>query len=219
MSAAASLTDAFAEIETAFEEAHPGVDVLVNAAGSSTLRIQILEGAPVDVFAPAGVSDMDPVVAAGEVVGEPRIFARNRLQIAVPVGNPAGIVSLEDFADPDRLLGLCAEEVPCGEYARRALRGAGIQPAIDTNEPDVRALLTKVEVGELDGGITYVTDVASAAGRVEGIDIPEDVNVAVGYPIAVLARSSHPEEARAFVSFVLSQAGQTILARYGFLSP
>lgn len=219
VSAAASLTDAFADVEAAFEDANPDVDVVLNLGSSSSLREQILEGAPADVFASANTSNMDQVVEAGEVEGEPEIFVRNLLQIAVPSGNPAGVTGLEDFGRDELLIGLCAEEVPCGDFAREALANAGVTPAIDTNEPDVRALLTKVEVGELDAGITYVTDVASTNGAVEGVDIPDDQNVVASYPIAALTNAPNPEAAAAFVAFVLSDEGQAILAEYGFAAP
>lgn len=219
VSAAASLTDAFADVEAAFEDANPDVDVVLNLGSSSSLREQILEGAPADVFASANTSNMDQVVEAGEVEGEPEIFVRNLLQIAVPSGNPAGVTGLEDFGRDELLIGLCAEEVPCGDFAREALANAGVTPAIDTNEPDVRALLTKVEVGELDAGITYVTDVSSTGGTVDGVDIPEDQNVVASYPIAALTNAPNPEAAAAFVAFVLSDEGQAILAEYGFAAP
>ena len=219
VSAAASLTDAFAELERAFESAHPGVDVVLNLGSSSTLRAQILEGAPVDVFASANISNMDQVAAAGGVAGEPRIFARNRLRIAVPKGNPAGVGGLRDFGRGELLLGLCAEEVPCGAFARQALARAGVVAAIDTNERDVRALLTRVELGELDAGIAYVTDVVSSRGGVEGIEIPEEHNVVAEYPIAVLAGAPNPEAAAAFVAFVLSDEAQAILGKHGFIAP
>lgn len=219
VSAAASLTDAFGAIEAGFEEAHPDVDVILNLAGSSALREQILEGAPADVFAPANTHTMDEVVAAGETMGPPEIFARNLLQIAVPAGNPAGIRGLADFSDPSLLIGLCAEGVPCGDFARQVLANAGVDPAVDTNEPDVRALLTKIEAGELDAGITYVTDVSSTAGGVDGVDIPDDVNVVAEYPIAVLAGSGNRDTARAFIEFVLSDQGQSVLGEFGFAAP
>jgi len=219
VSAAASLTDAFAEISSAFEAAHPGVHVVLNLAGSSSLRAQILDGAPVDVFASANPANMDRVVEAGEVAGPPGVFAHNRLEIAVPTGNPAGVRGLEDFADGALRLGLCAASVPCGDFARRALQKAGVTASLDTNEPDVRALLTKVELGELDAGIVYATDVAAAHGSVEGVAIPDVRNVVATYPIAVLSAAPHPAAARAFVDFVLSAAGRVILARYGFGPP
>jgi molybdate transport system substrate-binding protein len=217
VSAASSLTDAFAEIESSFETANPDVDVLLNLGSTSSLRQQIIEGAPVDVFASANTSNMDQVVEAGETVGF-EIFARNRLQIAVPAGNPAGIVGLEDFGDEDLLIGLCSEDVPCGALGRAVLANAGVTPSIDTSEPDVRALLTKIEAGELDAGITYVTDVLSTSG-VEGVDIPGGINLVADYPIASLTNAPNPGAASAFVSFVLSERGQAILNRYGFSSP
>jgi len=219
VSAAASLSDAFGDLESAFETANPGFDVVVNLGSSSSLREQILEGAPVDVFASANTSNMDQVWAGGETAGEPATFALNLLQIAVPAGNPAGITGLRDFANEELLIGLCAEEVPCGDFGRQALANAGVTAAIDTNEPDVRALLTKIEAGELDAGITYVTDVLSAGGAVAGVVIPDDVNVVAAYPIVTLTSAPNPDGAAAFVAFVLSEPGQAILASYGFTSP
>lgn len=219
VSAAASLRDAFGEIGAAFEEANTGVEVVLNLAGSSSLREQILQGAPADVFASANTSNMEQVVEAGEVSGPSRVLASNMLQIAVPSGNPGGVTGLGDFARSDLLIGLCAEGVPCGVFAREALAKAGVTPAIDTSEPDVRALLTKIELGELDAGITYVTDVISTGGSVDGIEIAESQNVTAVYPIAVLAGAANPNAAQAFVTFVLSDEGQTILGDYGFDSP
>jgi len=217
--AAASLTDAFGEVEAAFEEANPEVEVVFSFAGSSSLREQILEGAPADVFASANGSNMTTVVEAGAVTGEATVFARNLLRIAVPAGNPGGVTGLADFADPDLLIGLCAEGVPCGDFGREALANAGVVPEVDTNESDVRSLLTKIEADELDAGIVYVTDVLAAGDRVEGIEIPEDVNVVASYPIATLADAPNPGAAAAFVAFVLSADGQAILADYGFAAP
>ncbi|MDP9495131.1 MAG: molybdate ABC transporter substrate-binding protein [Actinomycetota bacterium] len=218
VSAASSLTHAFAEVEAAFEAANPGVDVVLNLGASSALREQILEGAPADVFASANTSNMDQVVEAGEAAG-PQIFVTNLLQIAVPAGNDTGVTGLGDFANEALLIGLCSEDVPCGDFGRQALENAGVTPAIDTNEPDVRALLTKVEAGELDAGIVYATDVLSTAGTVEGIDIPEEDNVVANYPIAALTNAPNPDVASAFVAFVLSDEGQAILAEFGFSSP
>lgn len=219
VSATASLTDAFAEVEAAFETANPDMDVILNLGSSSSLREQILEGAPADVFASANRLNMDQLAEGGEVAGDSALFARNLLQIAVPAGNAAGITGLEDFANEELLIGLCAEEVPCGDFGRTALDNAGVTPSIDTNEPDVRALLTKVEAGELDAGITYVTDVLSTDGAVGGVDIPDDVNVVADYPISALVNAPNPDAASAFVAFVLSDEGRAILTSYGFSSP
>jgi len=219
VSTAASLSDAFAALEVAFEAADSEVNVVLNPGGSSSLREQILAGAPVDVFASADTSNMDQVVAAGDVDGEVRVFAGNRLEIAVPAGNSAGVTGLVDFANPDLLIGLCAVGVPCGDYGRRVLDKAGVDPSIDTDEPNVRALLTKIEAGELDAGIVYVTDVLALDGRVDAIAIPDERNVFAEYPIATLADAPNPAGAEAFVNFVLSDEGREILEEYGFVIP
>jgi molybdate transport system substrate-binding protein len=216
--AAASLTDAFTEIGEGFTGDHPGVTVEFNFAGSSALATQIQDGAPADLFASADENNMEKVVGSGDVTAEPEVFITNILEIAVPAGNPGGVASLDDFAEPDLLIGLCAEEVPCGRFGREALANAGVTPSIDTNEPDVRSLLTKIEAGELDAGIVYQTDVRSS-GDLDGIEIPSDVNVVASYPIAPVAATSNPDAAEAFIGFVRSSAGQDILASYGFLQP
>lgn len=219
VSAASSLTDVFADLEATFEEANPDVDVVLNLGGSSALREQILAGAPADVFASASASIMAEVVEAGETASSPETFASNMLQIAVPAGNPGEVEGLEDFADPGLLLGVCAEGVPCGDLAQAALSMAGVHPELDTREPNVRALLVKIEAGELDAGITYVTDVVAGGDSVEGIDIPDALNVGTDYPIAVLADAPNPAHARDFVSFVLSGPGREILESRGFGPP
>lgn len=219
VSAAASLTDAFAQLEAAFEATHPDVEVRLNLAGSTTLRTQILEGAPVDVFASADEATMVALEAAGEVAGTPRIFALNRLALAVPSGNPGRVDGLEALAREELWVGLCAREVPCGRYARGALDRAGVEPSLDTEEADVRALLTRVALGELDVALTYATDVVAAESDVEGIAIPETVNVVAELPVAVLARAPNPSAARAFVDLLTSATGRDILARHGFGLP
>ena len=214
--AAASLTDAFAEAADAFEDDNPAVSVELNPAASSALREQILAGAPADVFASADPSNMERLVEAGEVEGEARVVARNSLAIVVPAGNPGDVTGLPDFADDDLLIGLCAAEVPCGALGREVLAAADVTPAPDTEEPDVRSLLTKVASGDLDAGIVYVTDVLAAGDAVEGIAVPAEVNVVTDYPVAVLARAEEPEIAAAFVDFLLSDDGQRILESSGF---
>jgi molybdate transport system substrate-binding protein len=213
--AAASLTDAFGEAADAFSRAHPGVDVDLNLAGSQALREQILAGAPGDVFASANMATMDEVVEAG-AAAQPVVVAHNALEIAVPAGNPAGVDALDDLGDGDLLVGLCAVEVPCGDAARRAFDAAGVRPAPDTEEPDVRSLLTKVAAGELDAGLVYRSDVAAAGGDVEGVEVPDAVNVVTDYPAAVLADAGEPGIARAFVGFLRSSDGQEILESWGF---
>ncbi len=215
VSAASSLTNAFGEIETVFEASHPGVDVILNLAGSSTLGQQILQGAPVDVFASADQQNMDDVASAQLLEGTSRVFARNSLTIAVPNENPGDVSGLENFDDPNLLIGVCAAGVPCGDLAREVLAKASVVPMIDTNESDVRALTSKLELGELDAGIVYISDLVGSSG-LEGLEIPEEFNVSTDYPVAVLSRSVHLNLGAEFVEFLLSPDGQEILARFGF---
>jgi molybdate transport system substrate-binding protein len=216
--AAASLTDAFTELAAEFEAAEPGISVELSFGSSSSLREQILGGAPADVFASANRSNMAAVVDAG-LARDPEVFATNQLQLAVPSDNPGDVDGLEDLADPDLLIGLCAEEVPCGEFGRQVLAAAGVTPSIDTNAPDVRALLTQLESGDLDAGIVYETDVLASGDAVVGIDIPAADNVVAAYPIAALTDAGDMDAAQAFVAFVRSARGQPILTSFGFGSP
>ena len=214
--AAASLTDSFQKIADAFTEVHPDVAVTLNFGGSSGLATQIVEGAPADVFAAASPATMTTVTDAALTEGEPVDFATNVLEIAVASGNPGRIAGLEDFADPDRTIALCAIEVPCGAASAKLFADAGITPSVDTYEQDVRAVLTKVELGEVDAGLVYVTDVRAAGGAIEGIEVD---SAPVAYPIAALAGSANEKAAAAFVAFVLSGEGRAILKGAGFGAP
>lgn len=214
--AAASLTDVFTELGEAFEEANPDATVEFSFGPSSGLVTQVTEGAPADVIATAATSNMEDLVEADALEDDPVDFATNLLELAVPPGNPGDVDGLDDLADEDLVVGLCNEEVPCGRFAREALEAQGIEPSIDTNEEDVRALLTKVEAGEVDVGVVYRTDVIAADGAVEGIEIPEDENVTATYPIATVGGSDNVEGAEAFIAFVLSDEGQEALAEAGF---
>ncbi len=216
VSGAASLTNAFAEIAAEFE-ATSDFDVVLNFAGSSALREQLLAGAPADVFASANSRNMDEIEAAGLLRGDAVGFAVNRLEIAVPTDNPAGIARLDQLADESVLVGLCAVGVPCGDLARLSLDQAGIDIGAASEEPNVRSLLAKVEAGELDAGIVYATDIG--AGEVAGVAIPAKYNSEVVYPIAVLDAGPNPDGADAFVSFVLSSRGREILLAHGFGLP
>jgi len=214
--AAASLTEAFTEIETAFEEANPGADVQFNFAGSSTLAQQINQGAPVDAFASASPKQMQAVVDAGNGAGEGTVFVENTLQIVVPAGNPARVTGLADFGKQELAIALCAEQVPCGAAALQALLSAGVTPAPDTLEQDVKAVLTKVMLNEADAGLVYRTDVLAAGSGVEGIDFPEAAQAVNEYPIVALAGAPNVQGARAFVDYVLSDEGRAVLAKHGF---
>ena len=217
VAAASSLTEAFVAIGAEFEAENPDLTVTFNFAGSSALREQIVEGAPVDVFAAADPTIMDQVVAQ-VATSAPIAFARNELRIAVPAGNPGDVTGLEDFADDELLIGLCAAPVPCGAYGRQLLASAGVVPSVDTAEPNVKSLLTKLEAGELDAGLVYATDVVGAAGRVEPVATPHASGVVVTYPIVRIS-DSDASAAGEFIRFVLSERAASILAEHGFSAP
>ena len=217
--AAASLTETFTALGEDFEAANPGTTVTFNFAGSSALAQQITQGAPVDVFAAASPATMAVATDAGSVTAAPTVFVRNKLQIAVPAGNPAGITGLADFADDAKAIALCAEQVPCGAAARKAFDAAGITPEPDTLEQDVKAALTKVRLGEVDAALVYETDVEAAGADVEGIAFPEAEQAINDYPIAPLADAPNPGGAAAFIAFVLSDKGRAALTAAGFTAP
>lgn len=217
--AAASLTGVFTRLGDQLEQQHPQLEVRFNFAGSSALATQIAQGAPADVFASADPAQLATVAGAGLADGEPQLFAGNVLQIAVPAGNPAGVTGLADLADPDRTVALCAPEVPCGAAAQRLFDAAGLTAAPDTIEEDVKAALTKVQLGEVDASLVYATDVLAAGDDVEGIEVPEAAEVVNEYPICALAAAPNPAGAAAFVDLVLSAEGQQVLADAGFRSP
>ena len=216
--AAASLTDVFTDLGERFEADHPGLDVQFNFAGSSALATQLTQGAPADVFASANEAQMAVVTDAG-LADDPQVFAANVLQLAVPAGNPAGVTDLTDLAREELAVALCAPQVPCGAAAEDVLAAAGVTAAPDTLEEDVRAALTKVELGEVDAALVYTTDVTAAGDAVEGIDVPEAEQAVNDYPIAVLADAPDPEAATAFVELVRSEEGQQALADAGFRTP
>jgi molybdate transport system substrate-binding protein len=213
--AAASLTAAFTEIGEQFTNSS-GTKVVFNFAGSQALATQIQQAAPADVFASADLTNMDKVT---DLVGTPQNFASNRLQIVVERGNPKGVKGLDDLANPDLKVVLAAPEVPAGRYAAEALATADVTVKPVSEEDNVKAVVTKVSLGEADAGIVYVTDVTAGGDRVEGVEIPEDQNVLATYPIATVKASQNPSQAQAFMDQVLGAEGQQILKANGFLPP
>lgn len=217
--AAASLTAAFTEIGDAFMVEFPDSTVTFNFAASSELVTQIDEGAPADVYASADLSNMTKLTDAGGNASEPVVFATNVAAIIVAAGNPQGITGVADLANDDLIVVQCAPEVPCGKYATQVFENAGVTVTPKSLEENVKAVVTKVVLGEADAGIVYVTDVTAADADAEGVEIPADVNVAAEYPIATVAQAPNPEAAQAFIDFVLGAQGRKILASYGFLEP
>lgn len=217
--AAASLTGTFGELAAVFEAENPGVRVTASFAGSSRLAQQVVAGAPADVLATASPGTMDTVAEAGLTDGTPTPFARNAPVLAVPAGNPAGVDALEDLADPDLVVALCAPQVPCGAAAAALLERAGVVAAPDTLEQDVRGVLTRLSLGEVDAGIVYRTDAIAAADAVDVVEVPGTQQAATSYLVAPLADAASPDLAAAFVDLVLSGRGQQVLADAGFEGP
>ena len=217
--AAASLTEAFTELGDAFTAANPEASVTFSFAASSELVAQIIEGAPADVFASADVSNMTKLADAGATASESTVFATNLSEIIVAPGNPLGITSVDDLANDDLILVTCAPEVPCGTYASQIFANAGVEVTPDSYEGNVKAVVTKVVLGEADAGIAYATDVMAAGDDAVGVEIPPELNVIAAYPIVVTTEAPNGVGGQAFIDFVLSDAGQAMLATQGFTSP
>jgi molybdate transport system substrate-binding protein len=216
--AAASLQGTFTQLGKQFEAAHPGSKVTFSFGPSSGLATQIINGAPADVFASAAVKNMDQVVSAGKAAG-PSDFARNKMEVAVPPGNPGHVTSVDNLAKSSVKVAVCQPQVPCGVVAKEVFSNAKISVSPVTQETDVKSVLTKVELGDVDAGMVYVTDVKAAGSKVKGVKIPSSENATTTYPIATVSKSSHAATARAFVNYVLSPTGQKVLTAAGFEKP
>jgi molybdate transport system substrate-binding protein len=216
--AAASLTESFTQLGKQFEAAHPGDTVKFSFGPSSGLATQITSGAPADVFASAAPGNMDDVVSAGDA-SNPQNFAKNTMEVATPPSNPAKINSVNDLAKKPVKVALCQPQVPCGVVAAEVFKNAGINVKPVTLQPDVKSVLTQVETGNVDAGMVYVTDVKAARSKVNGVTIPAGDNASTLYPIATINSSKHKSIAQAFLNYVLSPAGQQVLAAAGFEKP
>lgn len=224
--AASSLTDAFGELESTFEEQNQSVDVTTSFAGSSELLTQIQQGAPADVFASADEAKMNTALEEG-LVTEPETFARNRPVVIVPTDNPAGIEEFRDLADVDAQIVLAEEAVPIARYAEDVLDNADaeygggfaqrVRDKIVSREANVRSSTNRVALGEADATFVYISDVTEdIREQVQAVEIPENLNVVATYPIATVEESQNPELAQAWVDLVLSDEGQSVLEKYNF---
>lgn len=213
--AAASLAEAFEDLATEYEAANPDIDVKLNFAGSARLAAQISAGARADVFASANAATMSRVVAEGRTATPPVLFVRNRLALVVPIDNPGNVTALEDLSNDDLVLAACAPEVPCGALAQAVLLDAGIEADPDTEETSVRAVLTKVTLGEADAGLVYATDVAAGGDKVAAVPLGPQIRFN-DYPVAAVSERAVAAD---FVDFVLGPDGQRILWSHGFDTP
>ncbi len=226
--AAASLTDVFNQLGDAFKKAKPGVTIKFNFAGSSALRTQLAQGAPADVFASADQANMDGARQDGSIDGPDQLFVKNKLVVVYPKTSTK-VTSIQDLAKPGLNFVLTDPSVPIGNYARQSLAKLAADPAygagfdqkvlanLKSNETDVKAVVSKVQLGEADAAIVYATDAASAARDVATIIIPDQFNIIATYPVAVVRNAQYKVAGQAFIGFVRSAAGQDILKQAGFI--
>lgn len=217
--AAASLTEVYGDLTARFEKLHPNVTITESFGGSSALAAQIVQGAPADIFATANEATMKTVTDAGLADGTPVVYATNVLTLVVPPSNPAGVTAVADLAKPGVKVALCDKTVPCGSAAIGLLAAEKLTVTPVTLETDVKAVLTKVELNEVDAGLVYVTDAKTAGDKVKQIAVPDAANVVNRYPVVVLSGSTNKAAARAFEQFILSSTGLAALKQAGFGAP
>ena len=217
--AAASLTEVYGDLATLFEKLHPNVTVTESFGGSSALAAQIVQGAPADLLATANEATMKTVTDAGLADGTPIVYATNILTLVVPRSNPAEVTTVADLANPSVKVALCDKTVPCGSAAIALFAAENLKVAPVTLETDVKAVLTKVELDEVDAGLVYVTDAKTAGDKVKQIAIPRAANLINRYPIVVLAASTNKTAAQAFQQVILSKTGLAALKNAGFGTP
>jgi molybdate transport system substrate-binding protein len=217
--AASSLTETFGTLAQQFEAAHPGVKVRLSFDSSATLAEQVTQGAPADVLATADTSTMQTVVDAKGTADKPVNFATNHLQMVVPPDNPAGITQFSDLSKPGVKYVVCVDTAPCGKLAATVLAANNITAKPASEEVDVKAVLSKVELGEADAGLVYATDARAGGSKVKAVDIPTSNENLNTYPIADLSAAAKPQLAKEWVDLVTSAKGQQVLADAGFGKP
>lgn len=214
--AAASLKATFTEIGETFQQQNPGTTVTFNFAGSSDLVTQLTSGAPADVFASADENNMTKAVDGGVIDGTPVTFASNILTIVTPPGNPKGITGFADLAKPDLQVVVCAPQVPCGAATQKVEANTGVTLTPVSEESSVTDVLNKVQTGQADAGLVYVTDAKNAGDKVTEVPFPEAAAVVNVYPIATVKGGPQPELASKFIELVTGPDGQQILKDAGF---
>ncbi|WP_433786039.1 molybdate ABC transporter substrate-binding protein [Actinomycetospora sp. CA-101289] len=218
VSAAASLTDVYDQLKPQFEQANAGTEVRFNFGGSDTLAQQIVQGAPADVLATASARTMQTAQQAGRIQGQPVTYATNKLQIAVPPGNPKGITGLASLVGPQVTESVCAPAVPCGAATEAAERAAGVTLDPVSEEQDVRSVLQRVQTRNVDAGLVYITDVRASNGQVQGVDFPQATapGAAQSYLIGAVTGSQDADLADRWIRFVTGPQGDAALTQAGF---
>jgi molybdate transport system substrate-binding protein len=228
--AAASLKDVLAEVSTAYEATVAGTDITIATDSSAALAAQIEQGAPADVFLSADTVNPQKLVDRGLVGGSIVPFATNALTIVVPLDDPAGIATPADLARAGVKVIAAADDVPVSRYVAHVIDDLAGQPGypadfadrylanVVSREENVKAIVAKLELGEADAGIVYVTD-ARASTRVREVPIPVEANVVATYGGVVVKTTDHPAAAAAFLDWLTRSEGQAILADFAFLPP
>ncbi|MFE3886614.1 molybdate ABC transporter substrate-binding protein [Streptomyces lydicus] len=214
--AASSLTDVFNKAGAVYEKEHPGTKVHFSFAGSQELAAQVREGAPADAVVTADTKTMDSLKAD---VAAPTVIAKNRLVIVTGEGNPKKVDNLKALTDSKLKVVLAAPEVPVGRYSKQVLDAQKLKVKAVSQEPNVRAVLSKVELGEADAGLVYKTDAATAPKKVDAVDIPDAQNAVASYPAATVKASQHTAAAAAFVKWLSTPEAQKLLQQAGFQKP
>ena len=216
--AAASLTNAFGDLEKTFEQQHPGWKVTLNLAGSDQLAAQIEQKAPADVFAAA--STRYPAQLQGEkLLGKTTDFATNTLVLVTPKSNPAGITTAADLETGKAKVVVADPAVPLGSYTEQVLRNLGIDESklnIVSKEQDAESVLAKLTSGEADAGFVYVTDALSQKAKLHEIQFPGSADATATYPIGIVSSSKNTKAAQQWIDLVNSRQGQAVLERFGF---
>ena len=227
---AASLGGALDAVKTAYEAAVPGAVLTISTDSSAALETQIEQGAPADVFLSADTAQPQKLIDAGLAAGDAVVFARNRLTVIVPAADPARVASPADLARPGLKIVAAGDEVPISRYASQLVADLAKEPGyppgftaayaanVVSKEDNVRAVVAKVELGEGDAAIVYLTD-AAASVNVRTIDLPADANVPASYAGVVVTRASRADAAATFLAWLAGPDGQAILATFGFLPP
>jgi molybdate transport system substrate-binding protein len=227
---AASLKGVLDKVKTTDEAANPGTTLTISTDSSATLETQIEQGAPADVFLSADTTNPKKLVDKGLAAGAAVTFAGNKLTIIVPTANPARITSPKDLARTGVKVIAAGDAVPITKYATVLVANLAKEsgyPAdfaakytanIASKEDNVKAIVAKIELGEGDAGIAYVTD-AMASTKVTAVDVPDTANVPATYSGVVVKASKNAAAAQAFLTRFAGPDGQAILGSFGFLPP
>jgi molybdate transport system substrate-binding protein len=215
--ASSALTEVFGEMGTAYHQEHPGVRLRFVFGGSPEIVDRLSDHDPADVLVTADKTALEG--AEGHLAGRPRIVTHDTLTIAVAPGNPKRIRGLRDLRRPGLRVVVGAGSVPVGRYTRRVLAKSALTVRWNSEEISSRAVLDQIRSGEADAGIVYITDLRSAGVAASSVAIPAKQNVTAAFPAVPVVDSEHPEEAAAFVTWLLKPTAQKLFHKYGFPNP